>query len=132
MEDSRLLTLNDAMQECISFLRTEATVQRIIATEMSGPEAEAAAYEAVSYEAAIGVLTTRMHGLAADPGERDADPEAAIRTDERKRCVMFLRGWSASARQRGEIVASATAAWLANELDPLGPVMGAPAAGGTT
>ena len=132
MEDSRLLTLNDALQECISFLRTEATVQRIIATEMSGPEAEAAAYEAVSYEAAIGALTSRMHGLAAGPGEENTDPEDAVRADERKRIVMFLRGWAASARQRGELVASTTAAWLANELDPLGPVMGAPAAGGTT
>ena len=132
MEDSRLLTLNDALQECISFLRTEATVQRIIAAELSGPRAEQATAEAVSYEAAIGVLTSRMHGLAAGPEGNGTDPEDAIRADERRRSAMFLRGWAASARQRGELIAANTAQWLANEIDPLGPVMGAPAAGGTT
>ena len=122
----------DERRRCISLLRTEAAVQRVIAAGLSGPRAEQAAAEAASYEAAIGVLTSRMHGLAAGPGENGAGSEAAIRADERKRCVVFLRGWSASARQRGELVASTTASWLANELDPLGPVMGAPAAGGTT
>ncbi len=121
----------DERQQCISFLRTEVTVQRVIALEASGPAAEEAAAEAAAYEAAIGLLTSRMHGLAIGQGEESADPEAAARADERRLCATRLRDWAATARQRREHVAATTAAWLANEIDPLGPVQGAPASGGT-
>lgn len=85
-------------------------------------------------------VTGEPHQRLVEDSQKAADIAARVvgpfideaRTAARKECVMFLRGWSASARQRGELIAANTAAWLANEIDPLGPVMGAPASGGTT
>ena len=70
---------------------------------------------------------------AADIAARVAEPFIAeARAEERARCAALLRGLAAGARRNGEVVAAVAMARLANEFDPLGPVMGAPAAGGTT
>ena len=55
---------------------------------------------------------------------------AEARAEERARCAALLRGLAAGARRNGEVVSATAMARLANELDPLGPVMGASAAGG--
>jgi prevent-host-death family protein len=65
------------------------------------------------------------------PVEWHQETEEA-RTTERKRIAAFLRDEAAGMRRRGELLSAYTAEWMAGEIDPLGPVMGAPAAGGTT
>ena len=81
--------------------------------------------------------TTVYRILGQEPGPEDGDTggvesfTAEART-ERARCAALLRGLAAGARRNGELVAATAMARLANEIDPLGPVMGAPAAGGTT
>ena len=118
-------------RRCIAFLRSEAA-RRDAAAETGSPEAEVYAADSASFAIAASLLTVWADGLAAGSGEEGAGIEAEARADERRLCAMRLRDWAAGARQRREHVAATTAAWLANEIDPLGPVRGAPAAGGTT
>jgi len=118
-------------KRCIAFLRSEEG-RRDAAAETGSPEAEVYAADSASFAIAASLLTVWADGLAAGSGEEGAGIEAEARADERRLCAMRLRDWAAGARQRREHVAATTAAWLANEIDPLGPVRGAPAAGGTT
>ena len=123
----------DERKKCIAFLHREADRR----AEMSGPEAEVFASDSASFATAAGLLAVWAavvvtNDLAAGPGDEGADVEAEIRGDERKKCAAVLRDRAATMRRRGETTAAITASWLANEIDPLGPVMGAPAAGGTT
>ena len=89
------------------------------------------------------LFTAKVPGSLATALVADAETAAAIaarvaepfieevRAGERARCAALLRGLAAGARRNGEAVAAVAMARLANEIDPLGPVMGAPASGGT-
>jgi len=118
-------------KRCIAFLRSEAA-RRDAAAETGTPEAEVYAADSASFAIAASLLTVWADGLATGSGEEGAGIEAQARADERRLCAMRLRDWAAWARQRGEHVAATTAAYLANEIDPLGPVRGAPASGGAS
>ncbi len=78
-------------------------------------------------------LTEEDTQKAADIALRIAEAYIAeARADERQRCAAVLRDQVAVLRTRGEWAAAKTASDLANLIDPQGPLMGAPAAGGIT
>jgi hypothetical protein len=60
----------DERERCIAHLRTEVTVQRLVAMEASGPAAAEAAAGAAAYEAAIGLLSARASGLVVEIREK--------------------------------------------------------------
>jgi hypothetical protein len=87
----------------------------------------------------VATVTDEPYRRLTEDSQKAADIAARIaeafieeaRTLERARCAALLRGLAAGARRNGETVAATAMARLASEIDPLGPVMGAPAAGGT-
>jgi hypothetical protein len=115
-------------RRCISLLRAEVTIQRVIGAEVPGPDAEEAAARAAACELALGLLESRADGLAVGEG----GAEAEVRADERRRVAGILRDRSAEMVRADRHYGATVARRLANEIDPLGPVMGAPASGGTT
>jgi len=78
----------DERERCIGWLRTEATVQRLIAMEASGPLTEEAAAEAAAYEAAISLLTARANGLAVDIAEKAPRPPSSKAAGDRTNNTM--------------------------------------------
>jgi hypothetical protein len=88
----------------------------------------------------VATVTGEPYRRLTEDSQKAADIAARIaetfieeaRAGERARCAALLRGLAAGARRNGEAVAATAMARLANEIDPLGSVMGAPAAGGIT
>ena len=111
-----------------------STVQAAIAEARAQERARCIAFlRGGPFPTAATLLAVWAEGLAAGPpGAEGADIEARIRADERRGCAAALRDQAAVMRQRGELIASSTASYLSGLIDPLGPVMGAPAAGGFT
>ena len=123
----------DERQRFIAFLRRESGRRDVASLEMNDPdEAELFASDAASFATAAGLLAVAAAVWATSPEEEGADIEAGIRADERAKCAGVLRDQAAVMSRRGELIASTTASYLSGLIDPLGPVMGAPAAGGTT